>query len=404
MLVSTIVVARVLGADSFGSFVLIQTTVATGVVLASSGFTQASTHFTAAWRHTRPDDASRLLGFTLGSTCVGAVVCGLILSSFPDWIASELLQDPSLSDSVKAASLWMMVAPMPGALASALAGLEAFGAIAACGTVVGVSTAVGMILGASRGGVTGSVQGAGAGILLSSIVAVFVLRTVTRANGIRPTLRGALAHRSLVVPFALPALLGGLMVNPVFWVVNLMLAGHAGGAAEVGVFGAARQYWAVVVFVPTIVARPLLPILSDCVSRGAMEEARSAIRTSVAFVLTVVGSMAAVGFILSEDLMSLFGPTFSGRGDVLRVTMIGAVVFSLTIALSQVLVSAQRMWTLFGLSTLWALLFVGVYAAIADLGALGCAVALSGGSAIQLLLVMAASRSTLKELEASAGG
>lgn len=392
MLLAAVAAARFLGVEGFGGFVLIQTTVLTGVVLASGGFSQASTRFTAILKTDDPDEAGAFLGFTLSATVLGSVLCAATLVIFPSWIAGDLLQSPELAGALRSASLWMLVAPLPGALGSSLAGLEAFRTSAFCSTIVGFSGASGVAVGAWLGGIEGAVLGAGIGTGLALIATGVLFAQEASRHGVQIRLGGALRHRKVLVPFVLPALLAGLMVTPVFWVANLMLAAHPNGVAEVGIFGAVRQYWSVIVFVPSIVSRPLLPVLSDCIGRGEWNAARFSVRISVFFILLVVGAAVASGFLLSRQLMGLFGAEFADHLMVLRLALLGALPFSVTIPLSQVLVSRERMWTVLALTGVWAATFLSLFALLRGQGALGCAAALAVSCGVQLACVALAAK------------
>ena len=136
-LLSGIVVARVLGKAEFGQLGMIQSTVGMFGVFAGLGLGLTATKHVAEFKTTDPARAGRIIGLSsLVSWGSGTVVTAILFFLSP-WLAAHTLAAPELSGLLQLGCLLLLLGGVNGAQTGALAGFEAFKAIARVSLIVG---------------------------------------------------------------------------------------------------------------------------------------------------------------------------------------------------------------------------------------------------------------------------
>src|SRR4029077_15744842 len=134
--------------------------------------------------------------------------------------------------------------------------------------------------------------------------------------------------------------------------------GH-NGYAEMGVFSAVQQWMLALSFVPVVLGRALMPILSTLWGSGRHSQMRQAL-TANAFLCCVFGlSASAIVISLSGRIMSWYGPTFAGRQVTLIIMAVVAAVYAVQSPFGTLIVSSGLMWTGALANLGWAVVLVG---------------------------------------------
>jgi O-antigen/teichoic acid export membrane protein len=181
-----------------------------------------------------------------------------------------------------------------------------------------------------------------------------------RRCGLSPAYRGSAAEWPLLLSFSLPAALGGFLVGPVNWACASMLVNRPEGYHEMGLFTAAVQWRAVVLFLPGVIGQVALPLLSgagDDPGRGRFREFL-ALNGRV-----TVGAALAVSLpliLLASPAMGAWGPGFEEGAGTLRVLCAGAVLMAANAVMGQAIAVRGSMWAGFAFNGLWALVLTGV--------------------------------------------
>jgi O-antigen/teichoic acid export membrane protein len=177
----------------------------------------------------------------------------------------------------------------------------------------------------------------------------------------------------VLLSFALPSLLSGLIVLPIAWLANTILVRSPNGMAEMGMFNAANQWRNLIIWIPAAIGEVALPILSNLLSAGDRARFNRALMLNVAMNLLVSLAVALPLALGSYWIMSLYGSAFSHRWFAL-VMICGTAVLQATISvIGQVIASASRMWWGFFLNLLWSIEFIVLTVYLVRFGANGLA-------------------------------
>ena len=141
MLLSSIVVARILGRQQFGEFGIINNTIGMFGIFAGFGLGMTATKYVAEFRGKDPARAGRIIALSsLVAMGTGALVAAVLLLIAP-WLASETLSAPQLTGLLRLSAGFLFFSALGGAQTGALAGFEAFRTIARLNIMTNLWTA-----------------------------------------------------------------------------------------------------------------------------------------------------------------------------------------------------------------------------------------------------------------------
>ena len=375
--VCSIVIARIVGKESFGEFGMVQSTMGMFGVLAGFGLGSTATKYIAEYRRSSPGKAGNIANLTLlaslGSGGLLSALCVLLSS----WLATETLHRPDIAGLLQAGALLLLYSTLNNVLLGVLAGFEAFKSSARINIVQGVAAPLIALPLVLHFGVAGAIASmtvnAAVGVLLGS----FALRRLYRDNAITAGYdRSLWSEWPALWNFALPALFSGLLMAPVTWLTNLFLVRQVGGYGELGLFNAANQWRAIIVFLPGLLASVMLPVLSDTHGQNNGAEFTRTVALNLRATWLVCLPLTVLVLVLNKPLAALFGKEFTGSAPVLALVMVSCFLMVVNGTVGTALAGSGRMWigALFNLG--WAAALVaGAYLMVPSMGAKGLAAA-----------------------------
>jgi O-antigen/teichoic acid export membrane protein len=372
-LASSIIVARVLGKASFGALGMVVSTVAMFQTFAAFGLGVTAAKHVAELRNRDPLRAGRILGLSwLLAALTGGLSAAGLLACAP-WVASHALASQQLAPLLRAGVAALLFGALNSAQGGALMGLESFKKVAVLNICTGIIGAVLSVAGAVFAGLPGCVWAFVASQIIAWALYHVVLRRESRGAGTSIIFRGCLSEVAVLWRFSLPATLAAVMVGPVNWVCATFLVHQPNGYAEMGIYNAAAQWLAAMVFLPTVLAQAVVPILSERVAQNDAVRSRKILFLSVKLNALLVLPMVAVGSLASPYIMGMYGPDFVRGWPTLVLVLVTAGALALEMPVSDLLVSHARMWTGFLMNLGWALAFIAAAFIWRSWGAAGLA-------------------------------
>lgn len=372
-LVASLLVARALGLPSFGKFGMLQSTLLMFQTFAAFGLGETATKYLAELRATDPERAGRIAGLSTTTAMVAGVAFASLLFFLAPVIARRALQAPELEGALRVSAPALFFGALTGAQTGALAGLEAFRAMARVNVIAGLLTLPLLVGGVYLGGLTGGVWGL---VLISAgtwLANKLVLHREFERSNVTIRFRGCVRELPVLWGFSLPAVLGGAMVVPVHWLCATLLVQRPGGYAEMGLFNAANQWHQALLFIPTLVSQAVLPILANRLGTGEREQAlgtlRSAIRANAIFSASIALVLAA----LSPWIMQSYGAGFRAGWPTLTIVVLTSVLFAISVPVGQFIAASGKMWVGFAMNSGWALAYFVFSMGLVQFGARGLA-------------------------------
>lgn len=355
---ASIVTARLLGQTVFGEYGMIRSTVMMVGVLGGSGLGTAATKHLAEQRLVNPARAGRQIGLLQGAGFLLASVATLLCFCLAAPLARVALNAPQLTGPLRLAALLILFSVLGGIQRGALVGLERFRTVAWLNLVDGILNIALVIPSVWKFGLLGGVAGLVAAAAAGVVVKALVLRRECRRQGIFIQHRGVRGESAILWSFALPTLLVGISTLPFEWLARVPLTRHAGSFAELGIFSAAYAWGPAVMFLPSQIVAPAIPLMAGLYSAKDHRLFARLARTTVLLSLALGVIVAVVMVVFAGPIMGAYGPSFAARRFVLVILLAAYAVASGT-TLNAVFLSTGRMWLLALHYGVWGIVLVG---------------------------------------------
>ncbi|HTP26140.1 MAG TPA: oligosaccharide flippase family protein, partial [Anaeromyxobacteraceae bacterium] len=374
-LAASVVAARLLGEARFGEYGMVQSTVGTAGAFSVLGLGLTAIKYVAEYRDKDPARVARVLRMSSIASIVSGLLVAAVLALVSPLLASRVLAAPRLSVPLMLGSTMVLLNAVLSFQNGALAGFEAFRALARTSVASGLASFPLIALGAWKGGVAGTVIGTSASVFVNVLLNEWILRGQCRKERL-PRGDGWRQELPVFWSFSLPAFLASFAVAPSLWMCNALLVNHPGGYPQLGLYTAADRWRIALLFVPTTVFRMVLPMLSNLKGNANMVGYDRVNRANLLLNLAVVAVPALAICGLAGSIMAAYGPGFRVGWPILAVLAIGTIPEALNTVFGYPLIVAHRMWMRFGFDVVLALVILGLGAAlIPSRGAFGLAVA-----------------------------
>lgn len=359
-LAAMIFVARWLGKHEYGELGIVKSTVGMFGVFVGLGLGLTATKYISEVRPENPKRAGRIAALTLAVSLVSglAVTAGLILVS--SWLASHTLASPGLSTPLAIGAGLLFFGEVKGVQNGILAGIEAFAAIARINLVAGLCSFPVILAFAWLWGLNGAICGLVASLALNCLLnGVILYREAARAS-IPISFSDSWKERSVLWQFSAPAFLSQAVVTPTAWICSVMLVNRPGGYDEMGLFSAADQWRNIVLFLPGIISRVLLPILSSHSKESAREDKPFSRALELGFSTTVMVAFLLVALLSSASALitQAYGKEFASMAAPLAAMLYAGGVSVLGTTGGLAIQAKGAMWLGFAINLLWAVLML----------------------------------------------
>jgi len=389
MLAASIFVARILGKTGYGELGMVQSTVGMFGVFAGFGLGLTATKHVAEFRRSDPERAGRIIALSTFVAIVTGGLMALCLYILAPWLAQHTINAPRLAGILQIGAVILFLSALNGAQTGALSGFEAFKTIAHVSLVVGLISFPILILGAYVGGLTGAVWALAINLGFNWFFNHLAMRKEARRYSIPFTFRRCSDELTVLWRFSLPAVLAGSVVGPVNWACSALLVNRPNGYDEMGIFGAANQWYTLVLFLPSMLGTVVLPILSERLGQNeTRQSSRLLVLTMKMNALLVLPVILVVG-VTSPYIMGLYGADFKSGWPTLVVVLLTAGLLAIQTPVGQIIAASGKMWLGFAMNLGWAVAFILGTVALVYLGSVGMSLARFGAYLLHAVWVFA---------------
>jgi len=386
MLISTVLVARMLGKSDFGELGMIQSTAGMFGVFAGFGLGLTATKHVAEFNKSDPDRAGRIIGFSslVAISTGGLMALGLLLIA--PWLAEHTINAPHLTGVLRIAALILFMTALTGAQTGALAGFEAFKTITYVNLFVGLISFPILVCGAYFGGLAGTVWALAINHCFNWLFNHMALRKETRRYNVTFSFKGSCRELPILWKFSLPAVLAGIMVTPANWTCRALLTNQPNGYDEMGILTATLVFQVLLLFVSGMFAAPLLPMISDEGSKISNELSTVNILFS-----WILGVIAAIPFLCFPEIAQMiFGNDYHSHSFKMTFSLIVfcTSIISFKSGLTRSMQANNILWWGFFSNALWAVILIVSTLYFVRWGAPGVALSLSIAYILQTVIVL----------------
>ncbi len=368
--------ARILGREAFGELGMVQATLVMFGILAGAGLGQTGTRFVAQHAKNDPAEAARIIGLVQGSAFVLVSLVVALFILFSATLAREVLEAPHLQRALMAASLVMAVNVFRGIQNGIIAGFERFDISARLNVLEGLLTLAFIILLAPAFGVLGVLLGLTMSGLFVWVVGQGVLGGICKSQQVMVRYSDMRKRWRILANYSFPSLLANAVATPALWLVMTWVARGPDGYAQLGLYQAAYQWHAPLMFLPMILANVSLPVLVQAWESGEIHRYRKIFLTSSGFALGITLVIAIPASVASPWILSFYGKQFVEGWPLFVLLMLATPFHAVAKIASGALFGMNKPWWVFYANLAWSLaLIAGSWLMVDPMGALGLSIA-----------------------------
>lgn len=387
-LLTMLLAARALTAGEYGSLALMLNSAQAWSLLIGAGFSLTLSRFVASYR---ANEASRTPGLVVTLLLTALLLTVLVagsLMTFAEPLSRHFFAGSLQRHEIVLVGIWTFLLALVTVVQGALSGFEAFRQNALIGLGCGLLVVLLVFAGPATNPrwVLGSLlAGNVLTLLLSGGLLLVRVKTLYQPG----TRLVDAAYLGPVLRFGLPALLGGVIVTQSQWHANVEVASASGGLQNMAGLSIALQWYAIVQFVPGVIANSMLPMLSRTEHDPGTARRIFRLGLGVNIVAAVVMATAAVSG--RHLILGLYGDHYPAFAEAFMVLALAACIAGSVSMLIQKIASHGRAVTLLLITLIWCAAFFATLARTAgeNLLPVDVAVAYLVANAVQASIAVA---------------
>jgi O-antigen/teichoic acid export membrane protein len=228
----------------------------------------------------------------------------------------------------------MLFAAVNGYQTGTLAGFEAFKTQAVLNAIRGFVACPAIVTGVALGGLRGAMVAYTATSAVTFLIHEIAIRRECRLHFVPLSYRVEKADLRLLWSFSIPVLIASFSFTPAVWWTSAML-GTTAGYAQLGIFSAALQWQAFVMFFSNAVANLGLPTLSAVLPERSIARYKRILKVNFLLTTALAVIIAVPVGLAAPWIMSLYGHGFVSGASTLRLICISAVISAANISVGQ---------------------------------------------------------------------
>lgn len=340
---SMILMARLLGLESFGRLGTVQATLTAVFGVSTLGIGITSTRYIARYRTIDPARAGRIMGLcSMSSLCAGALSTGVLLL-FAGVISTRVFHARDLAGAIRITAPYCALMTMNAHQIGALLGFEAYGRLVRAQVLQGTTTLALTVALVSRLGFNGAVLSLPLAAAFAWLYMHRELSAECRLRHIRPTFQNAWGERGVLMGFTLPASFSGVAGNIAIWGAQGMLVREHGGIQQMGLWTAAAAMRSMVLLAPGVLNRVSSPILSSLHDHQTGETYSRTLWSATAVATTGAAVAGLVLLLAGPFLLTAFGDSYKRAEPLLPLVIGSAVVEVYASSVCQAMIAHARM-------------------------------------------------------------
>lgn len=356
---TSIIIARSVGVHEFGFYAITVSLQNIAILFSSFGLGVAITKFVAEYIVRGFKLALKFARAGLQLVFLFASVTAVVYFALADLIGNGLYHEPEVADLIPFSVLVAFSCALhvfTSGLAQGNQRLRLVSVIQVTSPVISLSVIVALL---PVLGVKAAFIGLFVAYVTVSTMAVLRLsRTGFPLFGRVETEADVPYHRMLL-SFAVPSVMAGLMITPVFWVGNTVLTLEAGFLA-MGYFGVAMVFFQGLNMMSAAASIPLVPRVSE-MSVHSRDRIGPLVSKSIRAASFVLFPLFFAGALFSREVIGLlYGPDYYGSSDAAYLMVAASFYYVLATPVSSSIAGLGRMWVGLGLNTIWAGVFIAL--------------------------------------------
>lgn len=339
LLVAGIIIARLLGKDIYGEYGIVKTTMFHIAAFSTFGLGYSSTKFIAQYLSENQLYIRSIAKAALRITIVSSISLCLLLMIFADPLA-RFVDSPQLATPFRFLGIIIVTRAFSTTASGIVSGFKDFKRQGRNNVIAGTVMIVFSPLLTYFWGLKGSLMALFLSQLTLSCLNLLLVRSLLN--------KYEEVNQSFVRPllvFSAPVALQELTYALSYWLGPMLLAKYA-SFGEVGLYTAAAQWNAIILFIPGLLSSVVLSYLSSAIDNTLHKRIMNKVLV-INFICAVIPFLIVMAF--SGLIVKMYGESFTGLRPVLNV-LIFSTVFSVVARVFQnEFISRGKNWLMFSI-------------------------------------------------------
>jgi O-antigen/teichoic acid export membrane protein len=344
MLLTTMLLANLLGIAEFGGFALLLSTVVAVTTVSQGGVGILATKYVAELRLAHPLRAGRVIGLCRAGSAMTGVLASILVAVLAPVIAVDLMDQPALAPLIVMFSPYVLFSVLNIYQVGVLHGFGAFRHVTKYGALHGVAHLAGCASATAAYGLDGAIVAFVVSSILRWLLFAHLMRHVVAGSGIRPSLHDAWGELRRLRDFAVPAALSCVVMLPAIWVPNLLLARLPAGTEEIGAYHAANQLRLLALQLPLMLNSVAVSVLNQQRGQGDHQGYKDVFWANLWVTVSAGAITVLLLGVFSNDVLGLFGRDFARAQGLLLILLAAAMLEIIAAASYQHMQAHARMW------------------------------------------------------------
>lgn len=337
-----IVVARLLGSEVYGEYGTIRNTLLMIAIFSTLGLGYSATKYIAESKESGNDkriqETHKIASTT---TYIFSGLMALLLIIYANQV-SIWINAPHLSGVLRLSAIAIIFNAVNTTQTGELAGFGAYKALAKNNTIAGVATFALSIGLTYLWGFNGAIISLVLSLLLNALLNRVTISQCIPKNSVDTKIDRKYVKE--IINFSLPIALQESLYSITNW-LGIFILIKLSGYSELGLYSAAMQWMAVILFIPGALRNVALSHFAA--NNKNRQQTNNILKKLLLINFISTFTPFVVIAIISGLITTLYGSSFNGLQPVLIVSIISAIVCSLTNVITQEFMSRGKNWFLF---------------------------------------------------------
>ena len=342
MFIGTLVIARMLGSETYGEYGAVFTLVTSIAIFSTIGLVQTSTKFISEIGLNNPLLLSQVARKILILTFKISFIFSILMFCFSKYMSLYILNSTSLTFALKIISFWIVFNALTIVQIGILAGVKAYKSMAKINVLIGVFGFSTMILFSYFYGLNGALTS----LLTTQIInCLFNFKIITTYfPEIHKKQALDVVLRKNLIKFTIPIALQDSLFSITTW-ITLMLFVKLSNYSELGLYSASLLWSAIILFIPGILRNVILSHLSENSNKESSFNKILKSTLLLNFIATLFPLI--IIYIFMPLLLKFYGQSFYGLDKVLKISLFSTIFVSCTTVFTQAFIAKGKSWLIF---------------------------------------------------------
>lgn len=343
---SSLIIARLLGIEMYGKYAIIQSNVYTFAAIASAGLGITATKFVSQYRDSNKEKCAQVISTMRVISLITSIAFTAIVIGASSYYATNVLKDSSIISLLKVAAFYILFTTLNAFQIGTLLGFELFNKVARVNLVQGIFNIVMTTICTLLFGIMGAIFALSLSSFLIWIYNHIILKKIYKEKEISITKTNKL-DMDITYGFLLPAALCGIISGVITWGSTNLIVTLKDGYNELAMYNAANNYKIIILYIPNLIGRVMLPTLSNYKSMQDKQRYNSLVKVNFAINIAMSGIVGLIIVVNSKLFFGLYGNDFYDHSTLMTVIIIGAMLDVISNLILQLLVIENKMWSQF---------------------------------------------------------